>query len=50
MFDHSVYITASYLATAVVLGWCAFAPVLKARRLKAQMSRENSRLNTEQAE
>lgn len=50
MFDHSVYIAASYLAAAVVLGWCAFAPILGTRKVRAQLAREYSRLNAEKTE
>ena len=50
MFDHSVYIAASYLAAAIVLSWVALAPVLKGRKLRAVLSREISRTEQESAE
>lgn len=39
MFDHSTFIIAAYGATAVILAWCAFAPVLRARRVRARLQR-----------
>ncbi len=38
MFEHSVYIAAAYSVTAIVLAWCAFAPALRTRRVRARLS------------
>lgn len=35
--DHTPFIVASYVATALVLGWCAVAPVLRMRRLRREL-------------
>lgn len=50
MFEHSVYIAASYLATALVLSWVAVAPVLKTRQLRARLNREIARMDQESSE
>ena len=50
MFDHSVFITASYLATALVLAWCALSPVLKTRKIRTQLVRQLSRTGRENTE
>ena len=39
MFDHSVYIAAAYGAAAIILAWCALAPVIKIRRVRARLAR-----------
>ena len=36
--DHTPFIVASYATAAVVLGWCAFMPLLRLRRLRAQLA------------
>jgi len=50
MFDHSVYIVASYLATAIVLVWCALSPLLKTKKVRARLTREIARTGTEKSE
>jgi heme exporter protein CcmD len=50
MFDHSVYIAASYLATLIVLAWCAFSPLLKTKKVRARLTREFARDNVEISE
>lgn len=35
--DHQPFILAAYLATTLVLGWCALAPVLRGRRLRREL-------------
>lgn len=39
MFEHSTYIIAAYAATGIILTWCAVAPVVRYRRMRAQLSR-----------
>ena len=48
--DHGPFIIASYLATAVVLAWCAFSPLFRTRKVLAKMKREISRARTESVE
>ena len=38
LMDHTPFIVASYATAAVVLGWCAFMPLLRLRRLRAQLA------------
>jgi heme exporter protein CcmD len=35
--DHTPFIVGSYAAFAVVLTWCAFAPVLRMRKLRREL-------------
>jgi heme exporter protein CcmD len=35
--DHGPFIIAAYAASALVLGWCALAPVLRGRRLRREL-------------
>ena len=37
--SHTPFIVASYAIAAVLLAWCAFAPMLQARKLKRDISR-----------
>lgn len=43
MFEHSAYITASYTAAAVILAWCAFAPVIRTRYTRRKVARAMAR-------
>lgn len=36
--DHTPFIVGSYAACAVVLTWCAVAPLLRMRRLKRELT------------
>jgi len=48
--DHTPFIIASYAATALVLGWCALAPILRMRRLRRDLvERQRRRTLTETA-
>jgi len=38
-FDHGTFIIAAYAAAAVILAWCALAPVLRARKVRAHLQR-----------
>ena len=41
--SHTPFILAAYGITAVLLAWCALAPVLKARELARQISARQQR-------
>jgi heme exporter protein CcmD len=36
--EHSTFIIAAYGATGIILAWCAIAPLLRATKLKAQLT------------
>lgn len=40
--DHAPFILASYGAAAVILLWCALAPVVRAQRFRARLNAETS--------
>lgn len=45
--DHTPFIIGSYAAAALILGWCALAPVLRMRKIcreiNEQLRRESAR-------
>lgn len=48
--NHAPFIFASYAVAAVVFGWCALAPVWRARRFRASwQARERARANSARA-
>ena len=38
MFDHTNFIIAAYAAAAIILSWCAIAPILKTRRVRRMLA------------
>lgn len=47
--SHTPFIVASYAITAVLLAWCAFAPVIQGRKLKQDISRRIKQTENEDA-
>lgn len=41
--DHTPFIIGSYGAFAIVLAWCAIAPVLRMRRLRRELAERHRR-------
>ncbi len=41
--DHTPFIVGSYAAGAVILAWCAIAPVLRMRRLRRELAERQRR-------
>lgn len=41
--DHTPFIVGAYAAGALVLTWCALAPVLRLRRLRRQLADQQRR-------
>jgi len=39
MFEHSTYIIGAYAAAAIILAWCALAPVFRTRTVRARLLR-----------
>lgn len=41
--DHTPFIVGSYAAGALILTWCAIAPVLRMRRLRRELAERHRR-------
>jgi len=47
--DHAPFIIAAYSVAAVLLGWCALAPLLGGRKLRDQLRRTYQSKDTDHA-
>lgn len=41
--DHTPFIIGSYAAAAVILGWCALAPMLRMRKIRREINEQMRR-------
>jgi heme exporter protein CcmD len=47
---HAPFIIASYMIAAILLGWCAIAPVINSKKLKQQILKRQQNLNMKNME
>lgn len=47
--DHAPFIIAAYSVAAILLAWCAFAPLITGRRLRAKLRQHYQETETDHA-